>query len=205
MRRPLNHSDLFAHPPESDSRRLLNKFKKFGLQLCYKNSCTGRLAVDTGIKNWREVHMATHLISGSLWSSVYGGEWWYRVLQTCWTEVCERWPGAVMCVRACVRACIHLCVCVCVCVRACVCVYVCVCVCIRACVWCMRACVCVCACVCVLVLRGYHVFVCTWMFACIPQLTNTCTYPSTCKYHTFSIPSEKWVWSPNVLAPPLMC
>ena len=35
VRRPLNHSDLFAHPPESDSRHLLNKFNRFGLQLCY--------------------------------------------------------------------------------------------------------------------------------------------------------------------------
>ena len=33
------------------------------------------IPVDTGIKNWRKVHTATHLVSGSLWSSVYGGEW----------------------------------------------------------------------------------------------------------------------------------
>ena len=49
----------------------------------------GHLPVDTGNKNWREVHMATHLVSGLLWSSVYGGKWWYRVLRTCWR--CVKW------------------------------------------------------------------------------------------------------------------
>ena len=163
----------------------------------------------------QELKRSSHDHSLHIWLTVIKCVWWRMMVQgaTNLLEVCEWWPGAVMCVHACMRACIHLCVCVCmcVCVRACVCMCICVCVrtYMRTCMCvvhaCVCVCVCVCACECVLVLRGYHAFVCTWMFACIPQLTNTCTYPSTCKYHTFSIPSEKWVWSPNVLAPPLMC
>ena len=52
VRRPLYQSDLFAHPPESDSRHLLNKFNRFGLHssinTSYDNECRRSIAVEYG-------------------------------------------------------------------------------------------------------------------------------------------------------------
>ena len=102
VRRPLNHSDLFAHPPESDSRHLLNKFNRFGLQLCliYKNSC---MYWTSSCRYWdQELKRSSHGHSPRLWLAVIKCIWWRMMAQ-----------GAANLLEVCVYLYVHAHACAC--------------------------------------------------------------------------------------------